>query len=272
MCKRIFPKFSVLLVSIMFGLGFGCRDSRDDSCTASEPSSCDGLDLTSCADGQWQTQSCQTTCLNEYGTAAISCGYDAEQDADACICASSDPPSGSGGSGSGGSGIDCSDDFEGCDVNGDCCGFESGSSYCVGGGSNGQCLPICDFDDECSTGCCAELQNGESVCSPSDHCGGECKDAGSICESNGDCCDYYAGTAYCVTFGREDDALCADTCFDGSDCFSGCCVEIDNGESVCASSLYCDNYKPERPLATPRIAPLPPHGAMPDNVAMQWRQ
>ena len=67
----------------------------------------------------------------------------------------------------------CAGDLASCSVNGDCCGFSTGHNYCVNtGGSLGAiCAISCTYNSECSSGCCAPLKSGGSVCAPASYCG-----------------------------------------------------------------------------------------------------
>jgi hypothetical protein len=58
-----------------------------------------------------------------------------------------------------------------CEANGDCCGFDGGSSLCTNFEAGYRvCADVCFFDADCVSGCCVPLQEGGSVCGPSDLC------------------------------------------------------------------------------------------------------
>lgn len=59
-----------------------------------------------------------------------------------------------------------------CEVNGDCCGFDGGSSLCTSfSGGLVACSDVCFFDSDCVSGCCVPVDSGLSVCGPSTECG-----------------------------------------------------------------------------------------------------
>lgn len=59
-----------------------------------------------------------------------------------------------------------------CEINGDCCGFASGTSLCTSF-SDGfvGCADVCFFDSDCVSDCCVPLDSGLSVCAASSECG-----------------------------------------------------------------------------------------------------
>jgi hypothetical protein len=135
----------------------------------------------------------------------------------------------------------CAASLDTCAKNGDCCGFSTHSNYCVNtGGSLGAiCAIACTSGSECSSGCCAPLKDGGSVCAPSTACQTACAaDLGS-CSKNGDCCGYATGHNYCVNTGGSLGAICAISCTSNSQCSSGCCASLTTGGAVCAPSSAC---------------------------------
>ena len=126
----------------------------------------------------------------------------------------------------------CAPDYGGCSVNGDCCGFPAEAAFCVDNGGGGACQPVCNDNSDCGSGCCAALNNGETVCSPANYC--ECTDPGYACDANSDCCE---GNS-CVNFGGGD-VLCAFDCTYGEECNSGCCAPLEQGGGVCAPTSFC---------------------------------
>lgn len=107
--------------------------------------------------------------------------------------------------------------------------------------NDGVCHAICYVDDECVSGCCAQV-NGESygVCAGPSFCETPCSPPGGGCATANDCCQQpdLAGPygAECVS----NDDVCHAICYAGDDCASGCCVEV-IGESygVCADPAWC---------------------------------
>jgi len=77
---------------------------------------------------------------------------------------------GEGNADSSGGGGECVDAGVQCDVNGDCCGFDVGDSACVNAGDFSVCADLCDFDSDCESDCCADLEQGGGACAPSDFC------------------------------------------------------------------------------------------------------
>ncbi len=58
-----------------------------------------------------------------------------------------------------------------CQLNGDCCGFDSGSSLCTSfDGQFVACADVCIFDSDCASDCCVPLDGGGRVCGPSNLC------------------------------------------------------------------------------------------------------
>lgn len=61
--------------------------------------------------------------------------------------------------------------------------------------------------------------------------GGSCAPTGAPCASSGECCNFQAGTGYCVDIAGE--VACSDSCTTGADCESGCCLPLNGGGMVC---------------------------------------
>ncbi|MGH1340095.1 MAG: hypothetical protein ACRBN8_00985 [Nannocystales bacterium] len=96
----------------------------------------------------------------------------------------------------------------------------------------------CDDDSGDSSGDSADDDDDDSDSdSDSDSDGGQCVQTGSACEINGDCCGWDGGDSSCVDFGGP--VVCADYCWDGSDCASGCCILLNSGDGACAPSDEC---------------------------------
>jgi hypothetical protein len=61
-----------------------------------------------------------------------------------------------------------------------------------------------------------------------------CKDEGSACQRNSDCCPGAAGDPVCVQLSSAGGAACSDYCITNGDCASGCCVLLQSGRGACA--------------------------------------
>jgi hypothetical protein len=99
--------------------------------------------------------------------------------------------------------------------------------------SDGNCTPegnTCADSNEC---CGDDLCIG-FMCQPPD----ACMDAGDVCGDDIDCCNYLAGSGYCV------DGVCADSCVTGANCVSGCCAPTTMGNLVCSDASYCAQWLP----------------------------
>ncbi|MFO0598698.1 MAG: hypothetical protein U0228_25555 [Myxococcaceae bacterium] len=116
-----------------------------------------------------------------------------------------------------------------CSVNNDCCSFRAGSGFCV----SGRCADSCTSNSGCVSGCCALLVSGNRACSSPSSCTSTCAGVNSFCSVNGDCCNWQAGTGFCV------DHHCADSCSRNSDCVSGCCASTLQGSLVCSARSFC---------------------------------
>jgi hypothetical protein len=128
----------------------------------------------------------------------------------------------------------CVPKLETCTQNGDCCGYSSGSNYCVDTGTSAICAIACTSGSQCESGCCAKLQGGGSVCAPASNCPDtSCSATGSSCTKNGDCCGFGGGDALCVS------GVCAATCSYGSECRSGCCALLTSGSRACGPASVC---------------------------------
>jgi hypothetical protein len=119
-----------------------------------------------------------------------------------------------------------------------------------------RCMVPCVDSSDCEAvgaGSCEESTYGSNRCSAaptkcpgdggsgsSSSGGGACVEVGEGCSINGDCCDFNAGDALCVTYG-DYGALCGGTCNVAGDCVSGCCVGTDGPSSVCAPAEFCSS-------------------------------
>ena len=113
-------------------------------------------------------------CIWLDGEAACAPGCDTNGQCDTGCCALLDDYSGACALESACGETGCRLDGSSCDSVGDCCGFdtETPTSYCVdlGRGGPGVCSGRCDDADDCESGCCLELGNGDSACFPSEDC------------------------------------------------------------------------------------------------------
>jgi hypothetical protein len=137
----------------------------------------------------------------------------------------------------GGSG--CRDTGFTCDVTSNCC---DAAAVCVdlGAGGPGVCAAQCALQTDCQSGCCTHLSDFTGVCASLDTCGGPgCRDTGSSCDVNADCCGFAAGDAFCVDLGAGGPGACLASCSDDSDCRNGCCVTLDDGSGACAPAELC---------------------------------
>ena len=108
-----------------------------------------------------------------------------------------------------------------------------------GCGGCGDDVVTCDTDDDCplgalcSSGACR--LEGPSNPPPPRPDGGSttCSAVDEPCSVQVDCCNFLAGTGFCV------EQACADTCFVDADCLSGCCAPVDNGSRVCSAATFC---------------------------------
>ena len=130
---------------------------------------------------------------------------------------------------------------EECTRNGDCIGFESNKTGCVNftGGDTGLCAARCTQNAQCNSGCCAPTDGTASVCGPPEFCEPDsCRETGTTCATNNDCCEYASGGARCISL-SETVAGCAATCTAHSECQSGCCAETTAGHRVCGAAALC---------------------------------
>jgi hypothetical protein len=72
---------------------------------------------------------------------------------------------------------------------------------------------------------------GSSACIPT----GDAEE----CGANDECCDFESDRASCVDF-PDRGTFCASRCASGSECRSGCCVQLDSGDSACAFPEFCE--------------------------------
>jgi len=81
------------------------------------------------------------------------------------------------------------------------------------------------------------LTDGRHACAPADMCGRIA--VGGACSVNNDCLGGPQGDTSCVNFGGSVGALCEDYCQSGSDCGTGCCTDLTNGQRACAPTDQC---------------------------------
>jgi hypothetical protein len=89
--------------------------------------------------------------------------------------------------------LDCSDTALCCD-----------GAMCIADGTTIVCAALCESSDGCNSGCCAPVDETNSVCAPADFC-----------------------------------APPVDTCSEDTDCDTACCLPVDAETSVCAPSDLC---------------------------------
>jgi hypothetical protein len=140
---------------------------------------------------------------------------------------------GTGGSGAGG-GSSCLAAGEFCDgMEGNCCPGthalrDRAGTVCL-------CMPMCETDAECVSGCCAPTPDrAATICTLPDMC--MCGGEGDPCASQGDCCVGSACTWDLYVLGAE---ACSPLCSANADCATGCCVPTDAVVHVCAHPSYC---------------------------------
>lgn len=139
-------------------------DPGGESCDAGSDCSI----VCQCSDGDVTVGSCIN---NVCESAADACGSVCDSFDGFCRVDSGGGDDGNADDGSGGDGGGvCSDPGEACDVNGDCCGFDSGMSGCIDLGDAALCADLCDFDSDCASDCCIPLDGGAGACAPSELC------------------------------------------------------------------------------------------------------
>jgi hypothetical protein len=104
------------------------------------------------------------------------------------------------------------------------------------------CAAACTTDADCESGCCAPLANQPTVmsCAPRGFCSSTCAAIGSSCTAATDCC-LAAGGDEPLCVGENGGATtCAAACTVDTDCVSGCCVPLTNGNaSACQAAQFC---------------------------------
>lgn len=260
-----FLQTGALGLAFIFGACGEDPDNLGETCT-NDMRSCQGNDLKACENSVVTSQSCSEICGGE---PAATCVTDTLSGEGHCMC--NDDGGGSWGTGDSGwgtgggsttgnsssssgstssgeststntTGTPCLNEGIPCDINGECCGFEDGDALCVGDGEYYECSATCTLNSQCSSGCCVELSNGGSACVPSNYCPPppppppECYQPGEGCNANGDCCLFEDGDAYCVD---TQGGVCAAACSFDYECFSGCCVGLNNGDGACLPPEYC---------------------------------
>jgi hypothetical protein len=103
--------------------------------------------------------------------------------------------------------------------------------------TTGTCYRACSTGTDCSSGCCTDLKStGDMECAPATACQTPCTPQGSSCDGTSHCCN---GT--CVTGSTVADFVgCRPSCFNNSDCFSGCCQAFANsGGGFCVDARHC---------------------------------
>lgn len=131
----------------------------------------------------------------------------------------------------------CTDElFVACNVNADCCGWATSETYCV----DGACVPTCSANADCVSECCAESSADIDVCWLQSACG-QCIFDGNACTRNDDCCGWDDGSSSCFNSGEFPAPFgqCVPSCTADVDCATGCCIETDLGNMVCAPAGFC---------------------------------
>ena len=186
---------------------------------------------------EWRSaDECVEEALAAGGSAALYPGTDCE-DQGFLYCLHDDPPYRRTCS----EDPNCTPPGEPCEENGQCCGWVNRDAYCVNWDDVvSVCSPVChDITDDCNSGCCEELNNGASACTP-DGSFCACSGQGEHCDSRWDCCGFTSDKVYCVRFDTV--VACTRSCSVDSDCPSDCCVPLDTGELVCAlDDSFCSS-------------------------------
>lgn len=157
-----------------------------------------------------------------------------------------------------------------CSPGDPCCGDNARSirGVCAGGGYFGSdytCSALCGSDSECTSGCCYTLQNGQGACrraglgtegapcrssaccaSPLVCSNGSCAqpgyvrnlDPGQPCTDSRQCWGNTSHTSEGVCANLFNTGYyCRAFCTNGSNCTSGCCYRLDNGQGACGQTL-----------------------------------
>ena len=119
-------------------------------------------------------------------------------------------------------------------------------STCVNFDPNSECAANCSIGNDCNGCCCIGLEQGGGVC-VGNFCQGSCSPGcsaiPSMCNVNGDCCEFGIGGAYCVNF-PDLGGICAASCTFDSDCASNCCLGLSGGGSACGPVELCGGAAP----------------------------
>ncbi len=132
-----------------------------------------------CGDGVVNSGRCVNgSCADPQETCADACDEFDAGDFPGAYCAldnsggsSDDDPPDPTGSDDSGDGGQCVPTGETCEINGDCCGFDAGTTLCTSfSGGLVACADVCFFDSDCVSDCCVSVDSGGGVCGPSTEC------------------------------------------------------------------------------------------------------
>lgn len=116
----------------------------------------------------------------------------------------------------------------------DCCP----GLVCVGSsGGRPSCQPMCSFDDDCNSGCCAQTQQGSLVCAAQQYCSsGGSQDSDECGQCAADYCtdEYDACDQACLAVAR-----CVSNCNGNQTCVKSCTQPSIPGVAQLAALLRC---------------------------------
>lgn len=90
----------------------------------------------------------------------------------------------------------CAGIGESCSESWPCCGWSSGNAVCLNSGSITVCQATCNYDSDCSSGCCVNLEGGGKACAPASFCSNSGGSGGNACDK---CLDSCQGLPSCCT-------------------------------------------------------------------------